>query len=329
MTTSSESVHRAGVGSTRVPDFFIVGHPKCGTTALYEMLRRHPQIYMPEIKETWYFASELRVPQGRRVSGARMATLEEYLSLFAGARADQRIGEATPSYLRSQTAAAKIAAMCPQARIVALLREPASFLRSLHMQFVQTHVETETDFGKALALETDRREGRHIPPRSSQPRSLLYSDIVRYVEQLERYRAAFSAEQVLVLIYDDFRVDNEATVRRVLAHLEVDCDTPIKAVEANPTVRVRSGRLHELVRSTYIGRGPAARIVKSGVKTVTSQRLRREMLKQTRRRMVFADPQPPDERLMLELRRRFRGEVERLSEYLDRDLVSLWGYDEL
>lgn len=313
----------------RAPDFFIVGHPKCGTTALYEMLRRHPQIYMPEIKETWYFASELRVPQGRRVSGARVATLPEYLSLFAGARADQRVGEATPSYLRSQTAAAKIAEMCPQARIVATLREPASFLRSLHMQFVQTHVETETDFGKALALEADRREGRHIPPRSSQPQSLLYSNIVSYVEQLERYRVAFSDEQVLVLIYDDFRVDNEATVRRVLAHLGVDQSAPVELVEANPTVRVRSRRLHELVQSMHIGRGPLTRMAKSSVKTVTSQRLRRAMLRQTRRQLVFADPHPPDERLMLQLRMRFKGEVERLSEYLDRDLVSLWGYDEL
>ena len=95
--------------------------------------------------------------------GRAPETLEEYLSLFAGGAPDQRIGEATPSYLRSQTAAATIASVQPEARIVALLREPASFLRSLHMQFVQTHVETETDFGKALALETDRREGRHIP----------------------------------------------------------------------------------------------------------------------------------------------------------------------
>ena len=45
-----------------VPDFFIVGHPKCGTTALFEMLRTHPQIYMPDCKETFYFADELRFP---------------------------------------------------------------------------------------------------------------------------------------------------------------------------------------------------------------------------------------------------------------------------
>ncbi len=59
------------------------------------------------------------------------------------------------------------------------------------------------------------------------------------------------------------------------------------------------------------------------------QRLRREAFELVRRRVVVAAPPPVDEELMLELRRRFKGEVEALSEYLGRDLVSLWGYDQL
>ncbi len=51
------------LGQGRVPDFFIVGHPKCGTTALYEMLRRHPQIFMPDIKEPWFFAPRAALAQ--------------------------------------------------------------------------------------------------------------------------------------------------------------------------------------------------------------------------------------------------------------------------
>src|SRR3954447_15897897 len=90
----------------RKPDFFIVGHHKCGTTALYEMLRRHPQIYMPEIKEPWYFARDLEVRF--ETTTWLPSTLEEYLSLFADAAPDQRKGEATPSYLLSRTAAESI-----------------------------------------------------------------------------------------------------------------------------------------------------------------------------------------------------------------------------
>ena len=330
MTASTKPRAGASAQGRRAPDFFIVGHPKCGTTALFEMLRRRPQIYMPEVKETWFFASELRrTPPGRRPSKARASTLEQYLSLFAGARPDQRVGEATPSYLRSYAAARRIADVQPAARIVAILREPASFLRSLHLQFVQTHVETEKDLRKALSLEGDRREGRSIPASSVQPRDLIYSDIVRYVEQLKRYHAVFPPEQVLVLIYDDFRDDNDATVRTVLAHLGVGDGAPIPALEANPTVRVRSQRLHEIVHSVTVGRDPASRVAKAGLKAVTSRRLRREALRVTRQRVVFAEPHAPDEDLMVALRRRFKGEVVAASEYLGRDLVRLWGYDEL
>jgi hypothetical protein len=330
MTASSEGLAAAASAARmRAPDFFIVGHPKCGTTALYEMLRRHPQIYMPELKETWFFSSELRVPLSERRFQGQPDTLEEYLALFADAGQDQRTGEATPSYLRAPRAAQRIADLQPDARIVAILREPASFLRSLHMQFVQTYVENESDFRKAIALEQDRREGRHIPPRSPQPRALVYSDIVRYVEQLERYRAAFGSERVLVLIYDDFRNDNEATVRQVLRHLGVSETVPIAPREANRTVRVRSTRMLELLDSVSVGRGPVSRTAKAAVKAITPRRVRRGALESTRRRVAFAEPQAPDEELMVELRRRFKGEVEAASEYLDRDLVTLWGYDRL
>ena len=312
----------------RVPEFFVVGHHKCGTSALWEMLRRHPQIYMPDVKETWYFSPELRsIGKRRRAVAARPETIEQYLSLFDGARPEQRVGENSPAYLMSRMAARRIADVQPEARIIAILREPASFLRSFHLQCLRNHVETEKSLAKAISLEEARRAGKHIPRNSHRPHELLYSDHVRYVEQLQSYHAVFPRERVLVLIYEDFRRDNEATVRKVLNFLDVDDSGPIEVIEANPSFRVRSPQLHELVRSVYIGRGPVSRGVKAGVKSLTSRGLRRELLRLTRRRVVYGEPQGEDESVMLELRRRFKGEVVALSEYLDRDLVSLWGYD--
>jgi hypothetical protein len=311
----------------RAPDFFIVGHHKCGTTALYEMLRRHPQIYMPELKEPWFFARDLRV---RRPPATPLPqTLDEYLSLFAPAGAEQRVGEATPSYLMSHAAAGAIAEVQPQARIIAILREPASFLRSLHMQTVENHAETEADLRKALALEGLRREGKAIPPAAVRPQELLYSEHVRYVEQLRRYHAVFPREQILVLIYEDFRRDNQAIVRQVLRFLEVDDTFPVMEMDANPTVRVRSQRLYELVRAVYMGQGPATGVAKAVIKAVTPRRVRLGALHATRHRVLYSKPRSPDEQLMLDLRRRFKDEVVALGEYLDRDVVTLWGYDEL
>ena len=65
MTASSEEL----ASRLRIPEFFIVGHPKSGTTALYEMLRTHPQIYMPELKEPAYFATDLRTRFQRPAAG--------------------------------------------------------------------------------------------------------------------------------------------------------------------------------------------------------------------------------------------------------------------
>jgi hypothetical protein len=312
---------------SRAPDFFIVGHHKSGTTALYEMLRRRPQIYMPDLKEPWFFAKDLGVRFEPETPLPQ--TLDEYLSLFSAATPEQRIGEATPSYLMSHTAAADIAEVQPDARIIAILREPANFLRSLHLQSVRNHAETETNFRKALALEDARRRGQAIPAGAIRPQELLYSEHVRYVEQLRRYHDVFGAEQVLVLIYEDFRADNEAVARRVLRFLEVDDTGPIEQVEPNATVRVRSRRLYDLVRAVYLGQGPAAKAAKTAIKALTPRQLRRDAHVTVRRRVLFGSPQPPDEALMTELRHRFKAEVVALSEYLDRDLVKLWGYDRL
>jgi hypothetical protein len=131
---------------------------------------------------------------------------------------------------------------------------------------------------------------------------------------------------VLVLIYDDFRADNEGTVREVLRFLELDDTVSIQAHEANPTVRLRSKQLDELIHRATVGSGPVMRGVKVGVKALTSRRMRHGALG-IRGSLVYGDPQPPDAALMLELRRRFRGEVVALSEYLGRDLLTLWGYD--
>jgi hypothetical protein len=317
-----------GLAAQRVPDFFIVGHPKCGTTALYETLRRRPDVFMPDCKEPWFFAEELHDRTPPRPEGTPR-TLEQYVSLFRDARPDQQAGEASPMYLWSRTAAARIAEAAPAARIVAILREPAGFLHSLHLQFLQNYIETESDFATALALEPARRRGESIPRHTYWPQALLYSDFVRYVEQLRRYRAAFSPERVLVLIYDDFRRDNEATVLRVLRFLALNEELPIHTSEANPSVRLRSQRLHELVHAVGVGRGPVSQVAKAALKALTPARARRKLMYATQRRMLFAEPQPPDPELMRQLRVRFKDEVSSLSEYLGRDLVGLWGYDRI
>jgi len=332
-STESQLAHTLGV-QERVPDFFIVGQPKSGTTALYRMLKSHPQVYMPEMKEPLFFASDLRPYLNQPLEDPEKrpqfpATYEEYLSLFQAAEAEQRVGEASSSYLRSRVAAHAIADVQPAARIIAILREPASLLRSLHLQRLQEYVETEPDLARAISLEDARRQGKHVPARLEQPQMLMYSEFIRYIEQLRRYDAVFAPEQIMVLIYDDFRSDNERAMRSVLRFLEVDDTVPVKALEANPTIAIRSKRLARISRRAQSGRGVIWGPTNAILKKLMPPRVREQALHPLRDRLLYREPPPPDEHFMLELRRRLKPEVQALSEYLDRDLVALWGYDEL
>ena len=129
---------------------------------------------------------------------------------------------------------------------------------------MRIHFEDETDLRKAIALEQERREGRRIPARSRVPQLLQYSQQVRYAEQLRRYQARFPSEQMLVLIYDDFRRDNETALRTVLPFLHVDERFPLPTLDANVTTSsVRSSRVDALLSSVSLARGGWARPVKA------------------------------------------------------------------
>jgi hypothetical protein len=313
----------------RVPDFFIVGHQKCGTTALYLMLGAHPQIFFPAVKEPRYFAFDLRSTVASRSSPGRPHTLDGYLALFADARPEQLLGDPSPQYLRSQQAAGAIAEVAPDARMIAILREPASFLRSFHLQMVSSNVESERDLAKALALEPARREGKRIPRGCHNPASLMYSEHVRYAEQLRRFHEHFPAENVMVLVYEQFRADNEGTLRSVLRFLDVADDAALPSVQTTSVREVRSGLGHRAtVAMRKARKNPAAagRLARAA-DALLPQRLRGEGVRARWRAAVYREPPEPPAELMLALRRRFKDEVVAVSEYLGRDLVGAWGYD--
>jgi len=316
----------------RFPDFYIVGHGKCGTTALHRMLLSHPQIHMP-VKEPRYFAPDRRTRYWRPASSRRKhpTTEDGYVALFAGARPGQRVGEASPTYLRSALAARNIAAVRPDARIIAILREPASLLRSVHLQALRNYDETQKDLRSALALEQERRHGRRIPRLSQFPQVLLYSELIRYVEQLRRYHERFPREQVLVLIYDDFRADNEATVRQVLRFLDVDDTLPVPQVELESLRTPRYVLLDQAMRALHMlrNRTPAGAAARALERRAPAPLREGGAVASAWRRLRYVDSPPQDEQLMLELRRRFKPEVQAVSEYLGRDLVKLWGYDRI
>jgi hypothetical protein len=287
---------------------------------------------MPAEKEPCFMVPKLRPPprkDGRKP--ARPITLDDYLALFAGAAPGQRAGEASPQYLRYEQAAAEIAQLQPDARIIAILREPTSFLRSFHGQLLHTRIESQKDFQKAIALEQARRRGRRLPRACRQPEFLFYSDHVRYTEQLRWLHARFPPQRVLVLIYEDYRRDNQAVVRKVLRFLEVDDSVPLAQVETKPLKDVRFATLHRLtaeLQTAHKGSRYASPVGRT-LNALIPDFLRNDAVRVRWRRLVYRARAAPAEDFLIDLRRRFKPEVEAVSRYLERDLVSLWGYDKL
>lgn len=312
----------------RRPDFFIVGHFKCGTTALYEMLQQHPDVFMPAmVKEPGFFGKDLRRTSATGASTRGDATsLDEYLALFAAAGPTQIAGEATPYYLTSSTAASEIAAFNPDARIIAIFREPASFLHSAHLQLLQVREENVPHLRDAMMLESARRAGHRLPRHTTRPPILYYSDHVRYTDQLRRYHDVFPSDQILVLLYEDFQADNDQTIRKILRFLDLDDSAAIEATRANPSVRVRSQLLRTAVHRVSVGSDPVSRIVKAAIKVISPTSARRRILHDVETQVLHASAAPPDPAFAAELRSRLIPEVDRFGTYLGRDLLRRWGY---
>ena len=224
------------------PNFFIVGAPRCGTTAMYEYLRHHPQVFMPYRKEPVYFGSDL---------AKRPPLLDEagYLALFEQADGATAIGEATVWYLYSQTAPAEIKALAPDARILIMLRNPIEMIHSLHRHWLWTAGEDLADFGEAIAAEPDRAAGRRLPPNVEQPIGLQYTWLGKYTPHVQRYLDAFGPDRVLVLIYDDLANDGRRIGRQTLSFLGVDPHYDADFEVVNQNKRARSPRLQRLSRS--------------------------------------------------------------------------------
>jgi hypothetical protein len=294
----------------RLPNFLVIGAAKSGTTAFFSYLRQHPDVFMPSIKEPHFFAFEGERPafRGPRPSiNAAITDPAEYRALFAAAGDAPAVGEASNLYLYLPEAAERIRRTLPDARLIAVLRQPADRAYSSYLHLKRDGREPAATFEDALALEAERRDaGWGFLWR--------YRDMGHYALQLRRYLDHFSSEQILIHLYEDFATSPADVMRTTFAFLGVDPSfRPALGHRPNQGGVPRAGW-----RRTLLSRaGPVRRLAAPLLPRRVRDRVRRSI----DRRVLVHEPMSPITRRALT--DEYRDEIRELGHLIGRDL-SAW-----
>lgn len=275
----------------RWPDFYLVGAARSGTTSMFTLLKQHPEIWVSVLKEPHFFGTDLtRQPHTVR-------DREVYGRFFEDAGEEQICGEGSVWYLLSKNAAAEIQEVRPEAKILIMLREPASMVQSLHSLYLRTGNEELEDLEEAVAAEDARRQGRRIPDTAYFPEGLLYTEVASYTERVRRYLDTFG-DNVRIVLFDDFVADTPAVYRDTVSFLGVDPDFVPNWDLPAANAAMRMGVLRQMRKLP-----PELRQVMRG----------------SGKRHLGKGPQVR-ESFRAELRERFAPDVRNLSELIGRDL---------
>lgn len=201
------------------PDFFIIGAPRCGTTSLSRYLMRHPRICFSRPKETHYFARQGELPSDERLK-------RDYIDRYFGHRANGEsvAGEGSVSYIHLPQAIGQILHLNPDAKFIAMVRNPRSMLPSYHQKMLFLLQEDEADFDKAWALQTARALGKNMPRTCLDPRLLDYTGVASLGAQVQRLFETVGRERSHIIVFDDFVKDTLGEYRAVLDFLGLDYD---------------------------------------------------------------------------------------------------------
>lgn len=292
-----------------LPNLVILGASKSGTSSLYHYLAQHPDIFMSGIKEPNFFALEdadleLNRPGDEEWYKRSVTSLDKYHSLFTDAKNESVVGEASPTYLHSDYAPRSTYRHIPDAKLVAILRDPADRAYSHYCHFRRTGQETES-FRNALQLEQRRLNDGWFWPR--------YVKAGRYHEQITSYLDYFDSCNLKIYLFRDFVQNTEDVYEDITNFIGVDSEfKPDLSVRHNASGQPKNRLFHYLLS----GSNPLAQ----ALKPLVGERLRNLVV-----RLRNLNREPPEG-----MSRRERGyvidelieDIERLEVLLDRDLSS-------
>ncbi len=304
-----------GYGPATLPDFFILGAAKGGTSSLFRYFGEHPDIHIPPVKEPWFFSFPLHPgPEDRMPNlGDPVTDLDSYVRLFAACSPGQITGEASPSYLFTyRTAIAGIRSIYPEEaarnlKFFITLRNPVDRAWSMYWTFARV-LKEDLEFEEAIAPET-------IARRRAEGAKLFkdYIGVGRYTEQIKAWQDAFGAERIQIILFDDLKRDATGVCREAFTFLGVDPDfQPDTSRIYNVSGKPRSKGFIRMLLSD----NP----VKSAFKAVVSRDNRRKLKNLIGRRALAKVEMAPETRRRLQ--DIYRDEILQLQDVLQRDLSS-------
>ena len=284
------------------PNFFIIGAPKSGTTALSEYLRQHPNILFSEPKEPHFFNDDF--------SHRHIDTFESYLKCFAQSIGqEQAIGEGSVFYLYSQTAVSNILRCYPDAQFIVMLRNPVEAVYSWHWEVMYSHGEDLEDFEAAWRAQKRRRQGEMLPRSNRVREALHYGPLFSYADQVQRLLDQVPKARVQVILYDDLKKDPELVYQKTLRFLSLSPHQLEQYNRINPSKRLRWSWVERTIRS-------AGNIKRAIGITKRVGMLTRLQLWNTK----YQEKPPLRVDFRSELAEYFRDDVLRTAELIDQDL---------
>lgn len=305
----------------KLPNFLMVGTPKAGTTALYDHLSQHPQIFMSKIKEPYFFMLEgknevdFNGPGDQKALSYAVTSLNEYKALFADANDEIALGEASTCYLGDEKSVERIRTHVPDVKIIIGLRNPVDRAFSSYMHLRRDGRETIENFEQALEKERERIDANYEP-------LWHYTQSSFYYESLQRFYDSFPEENIFIYLFDDLKANSAAVVRSAYEFLGVEPDfVPETDVQRNVSGLPKNRYMHAVQQFLLQPNNP----VKEMLKPLLPQRLRKRMLHNVVGKIRDANLER--QTLQPEVRERvldiFRDDILNVQDYINRDL-SKW-----
>lgn len=293
-----------------LPNFILIGASKSGTTALFRLIDQHPQVFCSKPKEPNFFlltgeTEDYIEPDGRPrpVADLGITDLDSYRALFEAAGDAIAVGEASVAYLPDPRVAPRIRKLIPDAKLIAILRNPVEAAFSGYLMTRGHGFEPCETFEDALREQDRRERGRYFDG--------LYILPGFYFTHLQRYRAHFPDAQIRVYLYEDFTEDPQAVVGDIFAFLGVDPSfVPDTGTRVNLSGVPKSMILHRLLTGRT---NPLARFVLP----VIPESLRHVLIGLRNRNLRRPALAPETRRELVEI---FREDIRNLEAYLRRDL---------